>query len=235
MKHRATTNTVAQSFSSVKSPTNNQLPPVPNSVIHHKSFLSRRDNLIVCYIKEREGPYGVSSAPRSIPPGLFLKRYDYFRQGLRVLLGLSPGQIEVTMRLLRLYVYYGAVYPKAATVVGEDHPTAEQTCWRASQGLGEPPRRGEIGRATFWRTIAILKELGLIQVVNRFVIRHEAQISNLYRLDKLAIMLAKYLAEHTGHIWPEWLEPYLLLPWPELWESLTQSPGARAGPGLSVS
>jgi len=110
--------------------------------------------------------------------------------------------------LLRYRAYYGNVYPKEAQI------TLEPGC----------------KKATFWRTIRLLKEQGLLQVVNRFVMRPHAQISNLYRLDKLVLALARYIAEHGHHFYEDWLQPYLSMPGREFWSQIFRVPGDRAGP-----
>jgi len=152
---------------------------------------------------ERGKRYGVSSSRRVLSPQLLLKKFDLVRDCLQYRLGFSTAQREVILRLLRLWAYYGYVYPKESLV------TAEPGCTKA----------------TFWRTIRALRDQGLIHIINRFIIRPHAQISNLYRLDKLVVLIAKYLAEHIAHVWPDWTMPALLTPWPELWSFSFSSPG----------
>lgn len=84
------------------------------------------------------------------------------------------------------------------------------------------------GRATYWRTVRMLEDRGLITVINRYLVREEAQISNLYRLDKLIIVLAKYLAEHGLKFAESWIRPYLMIPWPDIWR--LNFDAARASP-----
>ncbi len=78
----------------------------------------------------------------------------------------------MALNLLRLYCYYGKVYPKAAAFADQ---------------------RG-CSKRTFWRAVASLEELGLIDRINRYL--HHLQIANAYRLDKLILVLARWLAEH---------------------------------------
>ncbi len=163
---------------------------------------------MVYYSREEGKRYGVSSSQKLLPPQLLLKRFDYVRDFLKGKLGLSAGERENTLNMLRLQAYYSQVYLKADMFA--DQPGCS--------------------KSTFWRTIRKLKGFKVLSVTNRFVMREHAQISNLYILDKLLILIAKYLAEHIGHIWPEWIMPQLRLPWPTLWATLTQTREARAGP-----
>lgn len=201
-------NKVAQPFDSVKS-INTQLPlPLPDTMIHHKVLRSR--NKILVYTNSRciSKRYGVSSAFRVLSPGMFFKKYDQVRDFLELSLGLGSSAREVVLRLCRLWAYYGNVYPKEAQVC------TEPGC----------------SKATFWRTIRRLEQLGLIRVINRFVIREHAQISNLYRLDRLMLALARYIAEHGGQFSERWLRPYLTMPGRLFWSQIFRVPGDRAGP-----
>ena len=108
---------------------------------------------------------------RILSPGLFIKRYDLIRHYL-VSIELTTAGREGILRLLRLYCYYGRCYPKAAQI---------------AEDIG-------CSKRSFWRVVAKLTAMGLIEVGNRF---HQGrQISNTYRLDKLVAILARYLAEH---------------------------------------
>lgn len=183
-----------------------------NSMIHHKAP-QLPEKIIVSYKSiERGNPYGVSQARRVLSPQLLLKEFDYIRDCLDYTLGLSCSQREVALRLLRLWAYYGYVYPKESTI------TEQPGC----------------SKATFWRTIKLLKELGLIHVIPRFVIREHAQISNLYRLDRLVLLLARYLGEHGHRFYENWLTPALTMPARAFWSQIYQAPEARAGPGVSA-
>lgn len=201
------TTKVAQPFSPVKS-INSQLPLFSlDSMIHHKV----RDPYIVGYtireIEYRGKPYGVSPARRVLSPGLLLKQYDRIRECLAYPLGMTVGQREVTLRLLRLWAYYSKVYSKESQV------TELPGC----------------SKATFWRTIRLLEKLGLVHVINRYLIRPHAQISNLYRLDRLVLVIARYLAEHGVAFREKWLTPYLTMPGKLFWHSRL----SFAGPGPS--
>ncbi|GAI00953.1 unnamed protein product, partial [marine sediment metagenome] len=89
-----------------------------------------------------------------------------------VMLGFTRAKRDVILQLVRLYAYYGKVYPKAEQVA-ED---------------------GYISKRTFWRTITDMEQDGLIERTNRYL--NHLQISNAYRLDRLILILARYLAEH---------------------------------------
>ena len=198
MQTMITTPTLAQVLDTVKPDMNSQLPLLSDSMIHHKDQSNGIEKERMIYRKYGYKPYGVSSSRRVLSPQLLLKKFDYVRDCLVYALGLTPAQREVTLRLLRYWAYYGNVYPKESSV------TADPGC----------------SKATFWRTIKLLEELGLLRVINRYVIRPHAQISNLYRLDRLVLVIAKYLAEHTAHAWPDWLKPVIHLTWPGLRSAL---------------
>ena len=202
---------VAQSFDNV----NACQPPLfdytPETVIHHKVFGYKKR------IIERDEPYGVSlsyrlrRSRRVLSPGLFRKRYHDVRRMLIDVLGLTLGQREVTLRLCRLWAYYGLIYPKESQI------TADPGC----------------SKATYWRTLRLLQDKQLVTVVNRYIIRPHAQISNLYRLDRLMLLIARYLAEHGVGFLEKWLQPYLAMPGSQFWQGLFPAPGAgcRSSPG----
>lgn len=172
-----------------------QLPLFPDSMTHHKLLGRGREYIVLRKGTPHPQSYGVSSAYRVLSPQLLLKRFDQVRDCLQNVLGLTTGQREVTLKLLRLFAYYGQVYPKASLFCQE--PGAS--------------------RATFWRTIKRLSNENLVQVVNRFILRPHAQISNLYRFDKLLLLLARYLAEHGQAFYQKWLKPYLALAGSVFW------------------
>lgn len=204
------TNKLAQAFCSVNPPLNTQLPLFPGSMIHHKAY-RYSNHMIVSHKSISEGkPYGVSRYYRVLSPQLLLKKFDRISDCLEVVLGLTLCQREATLQLLRLWAYYGKVYPKESQVC------AETRC----------------SKATYWRTIRRLEELGLIKVVNRYVLRPHAQISNLYRLDRLILLLARWLAEHGTGFLEKWLQPYLIMPGAQFWRFFAFSPvsGCRSGP-----
>lgn len=197
-----TTNTkVAQTCENVKPPKlNTQLPLFSGTMIHHKVLGPRNHRIVLYNGIGRDKPYGVSSYRRILSPGLFRKRFDQVRDCLEYVLGMTIGQREVTLEMLRLWAYYGQVYPKA-----------RHFC----QQPGSSP-------ATFWRTVKVLRELKLVKVINRFICRPHAQISNLFLLHKLILLIARYLSEHGQRFREKWLQPYLdmagRLFWPSIWE-----------------
>ena len=208
MKKSTSPSRLAQPFCPVK-PSIPSIPSIPsNPMIHHKSRISRNKKLIVSYGRYREERYGVSRSHRLLSPGLFIKRFDNIRDCLEHVIGLTVAQREVALRLLRLWAYYGHVYPKESQV------TELPGC----------------SKATYWRTVKLLKELSLVTVVNRYVIRPHAQISNLYRLDRLVLLLARYLAEHGSHFWEKWLRPVLAMPGQQFWSQIFLTPGERVVP-----
>lgn len=217
MKTLATDKTVALTFRPVKSPLNTQLPLFSDLMIHHKGP-RLPDKIIVSYDDiGTDKRYGVSPSHRVLSPQLLFKRWDTIRQCLDGTLGFTPCQGEVTMRLLRLWAYYGNVYPKAAQIAEEPELSERMVSWRTEQELGPPHRSYGCSRATFWRTIALLQRRGLLHVINRYVIRPHAQISNLYRLDQLILVIARYLAEHGVALLEKWLKPYLVMFGSDFW------------------
>lgn len=204
--------TLAQPFCPVKSSINTQLPLFSDSMIHHKTRDPQRERIVLSYSDYGDERYGVSYSRRAITSSLFIKKYDRIRDCLRDVLGLTPAQREVALRLLRLWAHYGLVYPKEAQI------TEDPGC----------------SKSTYWRTVKLLKELGLVQIVSRYVIRPHAQISNLYRLDRLALLLARYLAEHGTAFWEKWLRPALTIPGQQFWSQIFLTPGDRAGPGVAA-
>jgi len=202
--------TVAQPFDSVKSTPNLSAGNNLHSMIHHKDP-SLRSYIIVSYTSMyRDKRYGVSSAFRVLSPQLFFKQFDRVRDCLKYTLGLTVSQREVALRLLRLWAYYGNVYPKEAQITGQPG----------------------CSKATYWRTIRILESRGLVNVINRHIIRPHSQISNLYRLDRLVLLLARYIAEHGHQFSESWLQPYFAMPGREFWSLIFRGPGDRAGPGI---
>jgi len=115
--------------------------------------------------------YGVPTPRRMLSPGLLLKKHHYILSYLRAL-GLTTAERPAAFYLLRLYSYYGKVYPKAPNYT-EDFYNSKRS---------------------FWRAVAKLEEAGLIDRTNRYL--NHLQISNCYRLDKLVLCIIRYLAEH---------------------------------------
>ena len=220
---------LAQPFSSVKPQLNTQFPLFPDSVIHHKVLYPHIVGKTLLDIKNKGKRYGVSSASKLLPVSLFRKKYDLVKLCLKSAVGLPDCQVEAIMRLLRVQAYYGSAYPKAAQIAGDfqDPPAAPFIPYPGYV----PPQRHHwaTSRATFWRAIRQLKELGLVMVINRYLIRPHAQISNLYRLDKLLILIARYLAEHGQRFNEKWLRPFLLVSGSLFWHQYLL-PGRRSPP-----
>ena len=185
-----------ENICSVKSPVNTQLPLFSSLMIHHKRKGNRNYQILSYKDPGISKRYGVSPSRRILSPGLLCKRFDQVVDCLKDVVGITVGQREVTLEMLRLWAYYGQVYPKASH-------------------FGQQPGSS---RATFWRTIKVLRDLNLVTVVNRFVLRPHAQISNLYKLDKLLILIARYLAEHGVAFYKKWLKPYLTMPGSQFWD-----------------
>ena len=121
--------------------------------------------------------YGVPTRRKILTCELYNKRFDEIRHYLDRNIGLTLAERDGILRLLRIYAYYGRVYPKASQVA-DDFGNMVPGCSKRS----------------FWRAIAKLREDGLVQVHNRYL--HGRQISNCYRLDKLILCLVRWLLEH---------------------------------------
>ena len=155
-------------------------PPEPQPLAHRNlsPLISSTDK------KEREPgnsrdlySYGVPMKRKILTVELFNKRFDEIRHYLDRNIGLTLAERDGILRMLRIYAYYGRVYPKASQIA-DDFGNMVPGCSKRS----------------FWRAIAKLREDGLIQVRNRFL--HGRQISNCYRLDKLILCLVRWLLEH---------------------------------------
>lgn len=170
---------------------NSQLPLFPpEPVIHHKVPEPRIVGYTLEDIREKGRRYGVSREYRILTKGVFNKHFHQVVYCLRDVVSLPTCEREATLALLRLWAYYGDVYPKA------------------SQCCSEPG----CSKATFWRAVMDLKDLGLIRTIPRYLIREKAQISNLYLLHNLLLVIARYLAEHGVGFLESWLKPYLVMP-----------------------
>lgn len=179
----------------VKPPGGNNSPTSPMPVILHKAIHHSKKIIMSPNMRTVNSHYAVSPVNRGITIGVLNKRHERIRELLASQLGLTQCQRECAFRLLRLWTYYGKVYPKA----------------------GQLADRPGCSRATFFRTVRILEDLGLIRVVNRFLVRERAQISNLYLLHNLALVIARYLAEHGVSFPASWLSRYLTMPGSTFW------------------
>jgi len=210
MKRFTTPSTVAQPFWPVKSTEYISLGTPSSSMSHHKVTLSRNKKLIVSYYDKVDKPYGRTLPYRFFSPELLRKKFDLICDCLAGAVRLSPGQLRTTLALLTLQAYYPTVYPKVAQL-------ADQAgCSTKTAG----------------RAIRRLEELGLLKRLPRYVLRPHAQISNLYLLKRLIILIVRYLAEHGTHFWEKWLRSYLSMPGSQFWSQIWQGPGDRAGPGV---
>ena len=135
-------------------------PPTTNNTYHLNN-----DEIL------RRVSYGVPTPRRMLTPGTLVKKHDHIRTYL-LSLGLTPAERDAAFYLLRLFVYYGKVYPKA--------PNYTEDCY--------------CSKRTFWRAIAKLEQIGILDRIHRYL--NHLQISNCYRLDKLILCLVRYLAEH---------------------------------------
>lgn len=142
---------------------------IPHKVLYPNKQIFHYKNKEPC-----SEPYGVSLASRVLSPQALLRKFDHIRIYLKDCLHLSTTQREVVFAMLTLWCYYGKVYPKERQI------TDEAYC----------------SKPTFWRTITLLRSHNLITVVNRYIMREHAQISNVYLLDKLVYAIAKYLSEY---------------------------------------
>lgn len=183
--------------------------PSPKSVIHHRTPPSSNgsqvqpapfNGRIIHKLagKDIDIPYGVSSKRKLLRPHQLNRYHHLIWSFLKHDLGLETAQREVVFRLLRLYAYYTYVYPKAKQIA------AEPGC----------------SVATFWRTVALLEEDGLLTRVNRYIMREEAQISNLYLLGKLVLAIARMLYEHSKPFTQRWVQPLLAMPGRQFWSGI---------------
>ena len=170
----------------------------PQSVAHHNPLSP--DSNTIYYKKgiEREKRYGVPSTHRILTMGNYHKHHNDINTMLRVVCGLEKKERSAIFCLLRLFFYYGQVYPKADDVAEQEY----------------------ISKRTFWRAIGKLRESGVIEVLNRYV-KHK-QISNLYRIDKLILMIARFIAEHRPTIFGDFgdkLTSFFKSFWCEIWDA----------------
>jgi len=165
----------------------------PQSTAHHNA-LSKGIEI--------EKRYGVPQSYRILTMGNYHKYHSDINTMLRVVLGLENRERSAVFCLLRLFLYYGKVYPKAADVADQEY----------------------ISKRTFWRAMEKLREMGVLEVINRYI--NHRQISNFYRLDKLVLMIATYIAEHhLGLFINDALGKYALKlvgffrSWDQLWDA----------------
>lgn len=194
----------------VKSQTFNTLSTPPKPMIHHKDYSNTYTIIYKNKGKRVPKPYGVSSSHKVLTKGLLLKKWDLVVRCLKENCELTPAERDVALEFLRFQAYYPEVYPKATQVALE-----------VNRGV-----------ATFWRTVGKLQDMNLLEVYQRFLIRPEAQISNLYLLKGLVLLLARYLAEHGVAFRERWLTRALTMPGRLFWRQIYQAPEAQAAPGI---
>jgi len=139
--------------------------------------------------------YGVPSERRIITAGVIIKRFDRIRDCL-VMLGFTRAKRDVILQLVRLYAYYGKVYPKAEQIA--EYPICS--------------------KRTFWRTITDMEQDGLIERTNRYL--NHLQISNAYRLDRLILILARFIAEHTQQVFTAFTNKLLCFAGSNFWTAI---------------
>lgn len=164
-------------------------------MIQHKYSATGSYQVLFNISTDVESPYGVSSYPRILNAKLLMRHYDRIRECLKNVIKLTPSQREVALRLLRIYAYYGVVFPKQSQI-------------------SELPG---CSKATFWRTIAKLEDMGMIMRVRRYWIREKAQTSDLYKMEKLLIILARYIREKSAWLADGCIKGILSLCGAEFW------------------
>lgn len=173
-------------------------PPSSQSMAHHKPLLPDLNKIYFKKGIEREKRYGVPSSYRILTMGNYHKHHDDINAMLRGVCELENRERSAVFCLLRLFFYYGQVYPKADDVAEQEY----------------------ISKRTFWRAISKLKALGVIEVLNRYI--NHKQISNLYRIDKLVLMIARFIAEHHSTIFGDFgdkLTSFFRSFWDEIWDA----------------
>lgn len=201
---------VAQTFSPVKSKVIIDTSHSPDSMTPHSTSQRKRIRGNRNKVWRETRYYGVSSDYRVLSKSLFIKHFDRIRDFLKWTLGLTAKQREVIFTLLRLWVHYGKCYPTVAMLCREAY----------------------CSKSTALRIIKELEHLGLIEVMSRDLQPYRRQISNLYLLHGLILLIARYLAEHGQAFYERWLRPYLTMPGREFWSQAFRGPGDRAGPGV---
>lgn len=143
-------------------------------------------------------PYGVPCPSTVLPRGILFKRWRETLAFSRTALFLPEGEVGVVLELIRLWAIKGRVYATAKQIAEAAH----------------------VSKNTVWRTINHLEDLKMVQVVNRYVQREWAQISNLFLLERLIIALARFLAEHGERNLGPMMARFLALPGREFWSRI---------------
>ena len=143
-------------------------------------------------------PYGVPCPTAVLPPKVLFQRWRDVQAFYHSTLQLPEEEVRVVSELVRLWTIRGRVYPTAAQVAETAH----------------------VSIRTFWRTVKRLEEMKMVQVVNRYVQREWAQISNLFRLERLIFALARFLAEKGERNLGPMMARFLALPGREFWSKI---------------
>jgi len=165
---------------------------------HHNALSPVIDKIYCKKGIELEKRYGVPSTYRILTMGNYHKHHSDINTMLRVVCGLENRERSAVFCLLRLFFYYGQVYPKADDVAEQEY----------------------ISKRTFWRAIGKLKASGVIEVLNRYI--NHKQISNLYRIDKLILMIARFISEHHPTIFGDYgdnLTRFFKSFWRQIWDA----------------
>jgi len=143
-------------------------------------------------------PYGVPSPGCVLPRGVIYQRWRDLQAFLRVTLMLTKPERAVVSQMVTIWMIKGEVYPTAKQV-------AEAT---------------KVSVRTFWRTIKRLEAMKMIEVWDRYVQREQAQISDLFRLERLIFALARFLAECGERQLGPMIARFLALPGREFWSKI---------------
>ncbi len=206
-------------YSTSVSPVKSSQLPLPGfePVAHHNQGSTPRKPYLVI---RRGGPwrsYGVPSRLRGLTVGVLRQKEEQVREYLGGGGGLTHGESQIVMELLRLWTRYGQVYCKSDQmrqngilpfVAADGHEFTGTPATQCAPGCSQ---------RTFWRAIAALRERNLVIVVNRFLIRPHAQISNLYKLNRLILLIVRYLAEHGVAIPQAFRERYPVVEFASFW------------------
>lgn len=217
MQRTPTVRNIQHNGHNVNPPVDYQLPLFPDSLIHHIKPFPKSISGNSSRLYEKTRYYGVSKADRVLSPQTLLKRFNLVNRALRSVVGLTNGETWCALEMLRYWAYYGSVYAKESTITGRYATKPTPTTWQEWESHANAFVPHGASKATFFRSVRKLRDLGLIVVIQRYLHPFRRQTSNIYRLDKLILLLAKYLAEHGNPFKQPWLSKYLLMTWTDLW------------------
>jgi hypothetical protein len=144
---------------------------------------------------ERSLRYAVPKHYRKISPTLLNKHHRTIHSFMLSALRLTHKQTRVAEILLRLWCYYGHVYPKAQTIADE--------CM--------------VSKRTVWRTIQILEDMHFISRNARYFTPSRNRISNSYDCSQFCTAIAFLLYEKSVKLKYGWLQPYFRIPGSVFW------------------